>query len=118
MHPRSNMIKLDHGRIRRPELHEIKWRNGKCRSLASSNAASLATKNMRRSASRTIPPSMTSRRLSLRPCDLACARCATRSERSADKSGEKGAEKARLAEQAFQEPPSMHYDASKSSPRR
>lgn len=48
----------------------------------------------------------------------ACARCAIRNERSADKSGEKGAEKARLAEQAFQEPPSTHYNASKSSPRR
>ena len=30
----------------------------------------------------------------------------------------KGAEKPRLAEQAFQEPPSMHQNASKSSPRR
>ena len=56
--------------------------------------------------------------VSLRPCDPACARCAIRSERSADKSGEKGAEKARLAERAFQEPPSTHYIASKSSPRR
>ena len=48
----------------------------------------------------------------------ACARCTIRSERSADRSDERGAEKPRLAEQAFQEPPSMHQNASKSSPQR
>ena len=32
--------------------------------------------------------------------------------------GERSAEKPRLAEQAFQEPPSMHHNASESSPQR
>src|SRR6516162_7856679 len=77
----------------------IKWRDGKCRSPAKSNAVCSATKNMRRSVSRTIPPSMTSRRVSLMPCDPACARCTIRSERSADRSDERGAEKPRLAVQ-------------------
>ena len=38
--------------------------------------------------------------------------------RLADKNGERGAGRPRLAVQAFQEPPSMHQNGSKPSPRR
>lgn len=48
----------------------------------------------------------------------ACARCATRSERSAAKSNERAAERPRLAARAFREPPSMLRSVSRCSRQR